>query len=159
MKNFRSTFKIGSSSSRDFVYHTLAFNQHTGGVFIVQRSYIWKLPDDVKLESDTTSKKYSRKIDWIAVHTRPDIAFDMVSLCIIYLEDANKAEKATVKLTRKCKHSSDHKDCLPKLFNPPRWKLIVYADTSFAKRITNQHNEHTVFFAMDRKLLSSSLAV
>ena len=139
MRKFRSTFKIGSSSGRDFVYLGLEFSQHTGGISIGQRSYIEKLPDKVKLESEKHLKGILGKLEWISGHTRPDIAFDLVSLRKLYLEDANKAEHMAVKLIRKLKHSSDHKIWLPKLFNPPKWKLIVYADASFA----NGSNEST----------------
>ena len=139
MRKFRSTFKIGSSSGRDFVHLGLEFSQHTGGISIGQRSYIEKLPDKVKLESEKHLKGILGKLEWISGHTRPDIVFDLVSLRKLYLEDANKAEHMAVKLIRKLKHSSDHKIWLPKLFNPPKWKLIVYADAPFA----NGSNEST----------------
>ena len=160
MGELRSRFVAGRLEECDFSYVGFGIQQTGNGIVMNQEAYL----DNIEIPSvskqralmprteSLTSAEYTifrgivGKLNWISHGTRPDLAFDTVTLSMKFkaadLGDLLQAIKCIKKSTMEPTTVS-----FPSLATPDSWRIIVFSDASHANLVDGVSNmgAHVVF--------------
>ena len=97
IQKLKSKFLIGSSSSITFTYVGLSIKAYNDGITIDQNQYISSLTQipigkirasekkEMLIESEKKAyRTLVGQLNWVATHTRPNIAFDTCELSVVF---------------------------------------------------------------------------
>ena len=134
-------FQAGKCQKRNFVYCGLEINQRDECVIVSQSEYTDNLSlidassgeksDELSREEYTLFRAAVGKLNWLAVGTRPDVAFDVIE----HSTKFNKATKADLyavnnSISRVKKTSVSN--VVPNLGNVKQWRIVGFADAAHA---------------------------
>ena len=160
-----SVFEISVQNCLNFKYVGLNVVQTSSGIVIDQEKYVQSLEcinipsaramlKDEKLSDAERAdfRKLSGQLLWVSTNTRPDVSYELSTLC-------NVGQHATVsdllqinKLVRRMKQETG---CIkyPNLRDPMKWRLIVFSDSSFANLPDySSQGGHIVFIISEGKV-------
>ena len=121
-----------------------------GTIAISQKEYIENLPRNSLLSDERALKSVLGKLEWSAQQTRPDILYDMVHIRENWKTCPGDAEKVLEKLIRKLSFASSHSVIFNNLKDDfSGWKLVVFADASFANSVNCSTQGAFIIFIFD----------
>ena len=139
----KKKFLIGSSASVTFTYVGLSIKSYSDGITIDQTQYISSL-NTIPVSKDRIAQKKSQlleseiiayraligQLNWVATHTRPDIAFETCELSVS-LKKGTMADLLSLnKLVERVKRESINL-FFPRLKSLRKCTLECYTDASF----------------------------
>ena len=143
INKLKEKFLIGSSASIAFTYVGLSIKSYDDGITIDQNQYVASL-NPIPISKSRASQRKSPLIEsekvayralvgqlnWVATHTRPDIAFDTCALSVAFKEATIGELLKLNKLVSRVK-STEINLFFPRLQSLEKCTLECYADAAF----------------------------
>ena len=161
INKLKRKFLIGSSASIAFTYVGLSIKSYDDGITIDQTQYIEslstihinKLRSSQKKSELTESEKIAYRalvgqLNWIATHTRPDIAFDTCELSVSFKNATITDLLRLNKLVTRVK-SIGINLFFPRLQSLEKCTLECYADAAFKNLPTKESQGGLIIFLKD----------
>ena len=163
INKLKGKFLIGSSASIAFTYVGLSIKSYDDGITIDQSQYIASL-NPIPISQSRLSQRKSLLIDsekvayralvgqlnWVATHTRPDIAFDTCALSVAF-KDATIGDLIKLnKLVTRIK-STEMNLFFPRLNSLENCTIECYADAAFRNLPSKGSQGGIIIFLKDEK--------
>ena len=155
-------FLIGSSASIAFTYVGLSIKSYEDGITVDQNQYVASL-NPVSISTSRSSQRKSPLIEsekvayralvgqlnWVATHTRPDIAFDTCALSVAFKEATIGDLLKLNKLVSRVK-STEINLFFPRLQSLEKCTLECYADAAFKNLPSKGSQGGIIIFLKDK---------
>ena len=163
INKLKGKFLIGSSASIAFTYVGLSIKSYDDGITIDQSQYIAslnpipisqsRLSQRKSLLTDSEKVAYRAlvgQLNWVATHTRPDIAFDTCALSVAFKEatigDLIKLNKLVTRIK-----STEINLFFPRLSSLENCTIECYADAAFRNLPSKGSQGGIIIFLKDEK--------
>ena len=135
MTKFKERFTVGRQEVSNFTHLGVFMRQDIArDVQISQSGYIDTLLENYVLTDETKLKAIMGKLEWIACQTRPYICFRVNQVREKFSSSQDDANAVLNKLLRTLKFTRAEYVKFNRLGSIESWKMIVFADASFANR-------------------------
>ena len=137
MKPFKETFVNGREEVKGFQNLGVFMKQLESGVLeLSQEPYIKNLEESSAIQDENSVKAILGKLEWVSGQTRPDICFDLHSLRVQFKTSPDTCQSVVNKVTRRLKYSKSQQITFSRLEDMNSWRILVFADASFANSAT-----------------------
>ena len=137
MKPFKETFVFGREEVKGFQHLGVFMKQLESGVLeLSQETYIENLEEPSAIQDEKSLRAILGKLEWVSGQTRPDICFDINSIRVQLKTSPDTCQSVVNKVIRRLKYSKSQKITFTRLEDMNSWRILVFAEASFANSAT-----------------------